>query len=295
MLDATRQIFEATKSLDERSPDRRTMVLAASALDLDLLPELYRFLQHLEPVERLDLVLYGRGGEINAARRIALVLRRFAKTLRFIVPHHCQSSCTALALSGDQIIGGDLAMFSPIDPRLNASDGVGEESPSALASEDVRLFREMGEKWFGISADERAQLLEYLAASIFPTTLTSLYRASEEVKAIGEELIKFQLPEVSSKGRTQIIEQLLFGYHSHSYSLTIDDLEKLGLNVARDPQVESEAWKIAQQLPHIVGGGARQSPQDPRTDVLIGTGDEVRVRQWLPGTMAPSWSNVLVE
>jgi len=290
-LKAADQIASTVGAL-QAARGRRTLLLAASSLDLELLPELYSSLEQVGRGE-LDVVLYGRGGEINAARRIALLLRKYATKLCFIVPHHCQSSYTALALSGDKIVGGDLAMFSPIDPRLNASQSTDEDSPSALASEDIRVFREMGEDWFGVDKQGCVQLLEYLAASIFPTTLTSLYRSTREVKSIGEELIGFQLPQTSIEDRAAIVDQLLFGYHSHSFSLTINDLHQLGLNVSRDAEAEALAWKIAQQLPQIVGGGARQSPQESRTDVLIGSVDELRVRQWVPGAMGPVWTSLV--
>jgi hypothetical protein len=277
----------------EQIRQSKVLVLAASMLDMEFLPNLYDVLTDIGHTERLDVVLYGLGGEINADRRIALLLHEFTDNLSFIVPHHCQSACTILALSGQQIIAGDVALFSPIDPRLNSAGEANDDSPGAIASEDIRLFCKMSEDWFGIEGEDvRSQLLSSLAGSIFPTTLTSLYRSTLELKSIAEELLGYQLGHQSSQQRTKIVEQLLFGYHSHSFALTGDNLAQIGLEVARDKAVEKLAWAISAQLRAVIGGGARQTPQDPRNDVLLATSDHVTVRRRYPGIMAPVWESL---
>ena len=65
----------------ERRRDSRVLVLAASHLDMELLPALYRHCRALAPARRLDVVLHGRGGVVHAARRIALLLREQAAHL----------------------------------------------------------------------------------------------------------------------------------------------------------------------------------------------------------------------
>lgn len=271
----------------------KVLVLAASMLEMEFLPNLYDVLHNIGHVERLDIVLYGRGGEINAARRIALLLHEFTNHLCFIVPHHCESACTILTLSGHEIIPGDVALFSPIDPLLNAAETTSDNSPGALASEDIRLFCEMSEEWFGIAGEEsRSQLLAALASSIFPTTLTSLYRSTLELKSIAEELLAFQLPQKLSQDRTKIIEQLMFGYHSHSFALTGDNMIQIGLAVSRENEVEAFAWKISTQLRAVIGGGVRQTPKDPRNDVLFATKDYVTVRRRYPEIITPVWETM---
>ena len=46
----------------------RVLVLAATNLDMDLLPALHRQCSVLGPVERLDVVLHGRGGGVGPVR-----------------------------------------------------------------------------------------------------------------------------------------------------------------------------------------------------------------------------------
>lgn len=279
----------------EHKRKSKVLVLAVSVLDSEFLPQLYEVLRDIGKTERLDVVLYGRGGEINTARRIALLLHEFTENLCFIVPYHCQSSCTVLTLSGHEVIASDLATFSPIDPRLNTIDASGTDGIQELDSENIRLFNEMCKNWFDVDIQQeetRMQLLASVASSIFPTTLTSLYRSTLELKSIAEELLTFQLPNESVQRRADIVNQLLFGYHSHSYAITRTDLLQIGLKVSRDETVEGMAWQIAKELNAIIGGGVRQTPQDPRNDVLLATSSYALVRQRHIDVMSPTWQEI---
>ncbi len=279
----------------ERARTGRVLILAASVLDSEILPHLYEVLREIGKTERLDVVLYGRGGEINAARRIALLFHEFTENLCFLVPYHCQSSYTVLTLSGHEVIASDLATFSPIDPRLNTIEGNNADNIQELDSENVRLFSEMCQNWFDLDIQQeeiRMQLLASVASSIFPTTLTSLYRSTLELKSIAAELLKFQLPNESDQHRNDIINRFLFGYHSHSYAITRADLIQIGLKVARNETVEALAWQVAKKLNAVIGGGVRQTPQDPRNDVLLATSSHVYVRQRHIDVISPIWQEI---
>ena len=244
-------------------------------------------------VQKLDVLLYGNGGETNTARRIGLLLHEFCEQLSFIVPHHCQSACTLLALTGKEIIAGDLALFSPVDPGLTSTSDTPSGSPGTLASEDVRLFCDMAEQWFGVSDQaSKHQLLEALMHSVFPTTLTSLYRSTEEQRQIAEELLAFHQPDNQDFPKAQVIEQLMHGYHSHHYSLTGNDLAALGLNITRNQEVELIAWRIASKLGANIGSRAMQSIDEPLNDMLIASKESTFIRQKHPHVPAPSWQNI---
>lgn len=267
----------------------RVLVLAASQLDMEMLPELYRQLRSIGRGERLDVVLQCRGGVVNAARRIALLLREYTQRLSFIVPFHCQSSATLLTLAGDEIIAGELAIFSPIDPHLQGDADGGESS--AVSSQDIQRFGEMCAAWFGADAGQaRAEALSLLSASVFPPTLTAFYRTTLELRQIGEELLRHQLPQCDAEARARIVEHLMSGYHSHHYAITGDELAALGLRVRSEPGIDDLAWDISQMLQAHIGGGARASVEAPVQDALLATRDGVAVRFRRPEGLLPRWS-----
>ncbi len=270
----------------------RVLVLACSNLELDLLPALYDTLRGLGHTPRLDVVLSCRGGMVNAARRIALLLREFTDHLAFIVPHHCESAGTLAVLAGHEIVAGPVALFSPIDPSLQTSPSA--DGPPAICAEDVRLFGEMSRDWFGLPQDP-ARSLSVLCENIFPTTLTAFYRATLEVQAIGAELLALHMPPTPGGTRSPIVDALLFGHHSHGYALTREELAALGLPLRRDPATEDLAWEIAGELRGAIGGGARASEDDDWFDALFATRDGARRRRRSPGGPAPAWEAGEVE
>ena len=265
----------------------RALVLAASHLDLELLPAIYEQCRQIGQVARLDVVLHGRGGVVNAARRIALLLRQHARHLTFIVPFHCQSAATLLCLGADEVIAGDLALFSPIDPQLNGVDG------GAFSSLDIKVFGDMAERWFGVDAGEaRQQSLSLLCGSVFAPSLTAFYRTTLELAQIGEELLAWQLPDHLPEARRAIVEQLMAGYHSHNYALTREELAALGLRMARDEDAERLGWAISTQLQASIGGALRSAPEQAWNDALLATRDGVLLRRQQPGGFAPQWSTM---
>ena len=260
--------FRSTLAQIEQRRDSKVLVLAATNLDLDLLPQLYNELQASGPVRQLDLVLQSRGGEVNASRRIAMLLRSYCEQLHVLVPFYCQSAATLLALAADQIIAGELAMFSPIDPHLHGS-GAGE-TETAISSLDICKFKDMAADWFGLNSEQsQTALLTTLCEQLFPPTLTGFYRANTEVQAIGEQLLQWQLPELSSAQRAAMIRNLLTGYHSHHYALSGQEMQHLGFKVKRDPELEALLWRLSLPLQQSVGAGTRQSADDAWIDAAL--------------------------
>ena len=195
-----------------------------------------------------------------------------------------------MALGAHEIIAGPLALFSPIDPLMNSMTSLEDGTPGSISAQDIRLFGEMARNWFRL--DERdacVQSLSMLSGSIFPTTLTSFYRSALELQEIGEQLLALQLPDESIENRSKIIEQLLYGYHSHGYFLTRDELKKLGLKVRCEPEIEALIWELSRQIRITIGSGLRISPDDAWNDTLIATAKTTRIRQRQPGTISTNW------
>ena len=276
----------------EARRDSRVLVLACSNLELDLLPALYDTLRELGRAPRLDVVLSCRGGLVNAARRIALLLRDFTDHLAFIVPHHCESAGTLAVLAGHEIVAGPVALFSPIDPSLQTAPSA--DGPPAICAEDVRLFGEMSRDWFGLPEDP-ARSLSVLCENIFPTTLTAFYRATLEVQAIGAELLALHMPQAPGETRSRIVDALLFGHHSHGYALTREELAQLGLPVRRDPPVEDLAWQVAGELRGEIGGGARRAEDHDWFDAIVATREGAQRRRRSPTGPAPAWEAEEIE
>ncbi len=209
-------------------------------------PVLYECLQSIGAVDRLNLVLYAEGGSINSARRIALLLRNYSHQLTISVPYKAHSAGTLLCLAADQLILGTLASFSPLDPYIgSARDGI--SSPPAISSEEILATLQMAKSWFGLESDDaRLEIFRILSSHIFPTTLSALYRADLQVREIGDELLSYQIQDDATL-RHSIIDKMVSGYHSHDYTITRIEAQKLGLHVQfAGPEEDRILWKILQ-------------------------------------------------
>lgn len=292
MSDDAQALSAAIRTL-EATGQARVLVFGATSLDIDLLPPLYETLRGIGRADRLDVLVFCRGGSVNAARRIALLLHEFTDRLRFIVPHYCESAATLMVLAAQEIVAGPLAIFSPTDPHLTSAEGGRDGSPSALSSQDIRLFRQMSQDWFGMD-DEQAQqrALPLLCESIFPTTLTSLYRCTREVQSISNELLALHVPDGTAARRAKIADTLLFDFHSHTYALTRDDLARIGLPVTRDADVEAIAWDIACHVRARIGAESRQSLEGDWYDAMLATRDGGTRRRRSREAIASVWEAI---
>jgi hypothetical protein len=280
-------LFHALNVL-ERQQGCRYLILAASQLDMHLLPELYDELQGVGRVDRLNVLLHCRGGEVNAARRVALLLREFAKEVNFVVPYWCESASTLLSLSGDHIYYLPTAIFTPIDPHLLGADQSGEAT--SLSALDIREFGNMSEQWFGVASDTaRTEALSLLCASVFPPTLTAFYRTTKEVRQIASQLLAFQQSANAEDERSKVVEQLMCGFHSHGYALTGPELEALGVSAGPLRDGGAEVWALSRQLQNYVGGHLRTSPEQPWCDALIATTQGTRTRRRSAEGLSGTW------
>lgn len=270
----------------------RLLVFAASNLETDLLPALYDTLREIGRTERLDVLLQCHGGEVTAARAIALLLHQFTDRLAFIVPERCTSSATILALSGHEIVAGPAALFSPVDPLLQGPSSGSDDSLGSISAQDVRLFGAMGRDWFGVAEGEAGpRALSVLCDNVFPTTLTSFYRSTLEVEAVCLELLSLHMDPGSGAEKKGIVDNLLYGHHSHGFTLMRGDLAALGLPLRADPETEDFAWEVARVLRASVGGGTRRVAEDDWTDVLLATRTGSRRRRRSREALGPSWES----
>ena len=267
---------------------RSLLILAASQLDMQLLPKLYNSLQQLPSGEPLDLLLLSRGGDINASRRIAMLLRQHCGPLTVLAPYHCESAATLLALAADHIVTGPMSCFSPIDPHVQVGN---DDSSCSISVEDIRQLPLMAQNWFDLSAADNPELLNMLAAEFTASSLTRFYRAEAETRQIANQLLQWQLPALDEAQRDAIVTQLMCGYHSHSFALDGFELAALGLQVQHCAHTAKRMWPLADLLAARISGGARQHLSDPWLNAAILTHRSWQARQVHPDGAHMSWQS----
>src|SRR3954449_3666199 len=71
---------------------------AGAQIGDDAIRPLYDHLREIDHTEKLDLVIYSRGGEIDVPWRLATALRSVAPEWNILIPFRANSAATLLAL-----------------------------------------------------------------------------------------------------------------------------------------------------------------------------------------------------
>lgn len=294
--------FNALKLL-EQHVEHTLFLLAIDKMDMSFMPTIYDALINIKkPVKThltasgklpvLTVLLYGCGGEINAAKRIALLLHDFAEKVHFIVPYHCQSACTLLVLSGQKVVASRTALFSAIDPSLT-SYTANEGQPNTINSEDIRQLPDAAKSWFGASEQTISDVvLPYALQSLFPSAFTGLFRAEQEQFLITQSLLSLSQQFNCENDIQRVATALIKRFPSHHFSLRANDLISLGCPVEQDAYVEKLAWPIAKWLIGTLGSKAMTDINQPLIDAAIGTHHYLLKRERIANVPAPKWSEV---
>lgn len=259
----------------------RPALLYYATLNDETVDVLYQCLRRLGPTERLDLVLCTTGGFVTTTRRIALLLREYARQLTILVPYRARSAGTLLCLSADELVLTPLSELSPLDPCISAVDGP-PNAQGMISAADIRAFRDMSEDWFGVTREEdRLQVLALIAQRFFPTSLSTFYRSDRLIREVARELLRYQLPGQDAEAQ-RIADQLAGGYHSHDYGITRSEARALGLRVhhasAREEVLLWELWQACRQQMAAYPG---QEPQELVGLIATITFQAREVHRWI--------------
>jgi hypothetical protein len=218
----------------------------------DDVPLLFQCLRQREPVDRLDLVLHTAGGSMPSAHWLCHLLHAYGKHLSVLVPYKARSAGTLLCLGSHEIVMGPLAQLGPIDPQMAQRESSVAGNPPVISAEDIRAFQHMAKTWFGIEESQHnIQLLQLLCERIFPTSLTTFFRAAQQIEATTEQHLRIHLPEASPQQRQKIAEYFIQGCYSHDHIITRDDAREIGLSITSPSQQEEallwQIWEMCSQ------------------------------------------------
>lgn len=243
----------------------------------------YTLLRQLGPQQALDVVFQSPGGDPVLARQLAILLRTYTRQLSIWVLHEVRSAGTLFCLAADELLMCPISALGPIDPQVPGSlSAQGEQArasaweenrsvPRSIATEEVRLFREMARHWFGVgeSVEEQLSLLHTFNQRIFPTTLTAFYRADQEMRQAADELLRYHQPDASL--RQQISNQLIGGYFSHAHAIHEEEARALHLPVRHAGKEEEDClWQLLNWM-RAYCGETRVDPTEPEHPFAVGT------------------------
>lgn len=191
----------------------------------------------------LDVIIDSGGGDIDAAYNLARLFRRYGKErLTFIIPRWAKSAATLLICAGDEILMTPVAELGPLDPQITTTNPLEQrmESFSPLHIEStLQLIREEFSKGNSQLAEGLMQRLQ------FPLTLGSFKKLLDVGREYVEKLLSSRMLKENEPRAKHIGEVLTTGYADHSWCITIEEAQELGLKAREiEGTVLDLVWRI---------------------------------------------------
>ena len=117
----------AIDALHAAYPDRDFLLLSAG-ISRQLHHDLSRLIADSQKHDKCTVFLTTRGGDPDGGFRIARCLQHHYRHIRLVVPSHCKSAGTLIAIGAHELAIGDLGELGPIDIQVLKSSELQERS-----------------------------------------------------------------------------------------------------------------------------------------------------------------------
>jgi len=210
----------------------------------DLKEPLFRVLKETcKSDDKLDVLLYTRGGATNAVWPIVGLLREFDADFEVLVPFRAHSSGTMLALAAKKIVMSPLAELSPIDPttanQFNPRDPGNQQARLGIAVEDVTSYQEFWKQVFDVNQGEsqneeekRARFvllqphLMRLSTEVHPLALGNVQRVYMQIRVLAKMLLGHH-HKSDDEALKHIIDSFTKGYYSHHHMINRNEAQAI--------------------------------------------------------------------
>lgn len=220
----------------------------------DALPQIYDKLHAIGKNERIDLLLYTRGGITEVCWRLLNLLREYCGHLGVIVGTRVQGAGAVLALGADEIVMGPLSEVGGIEALrkhpLLPRDELNQPMPVSL-SEIKGLMRFLA-SYGGQAADKsdqslKPEMLSALLQQIHPLAIANLQQADTLARDVARRAMQTHMHSEDDAKVERLVDLFNGGFHSPMYTAGRNELREAGLPVTdADDELWSSIWGLVQ-------------------------------------------------
>jgi hypothetical protein len=240
----------------------------------DALPQIYDKLQASGKRERIDLLLYARGGVTEVAWRLLNLLRDYCDHLGVIVGTRVHGAAALLALGADEILMGPLSELGSVEGvrrhPLMPRDETGQPLPLTLSELDILIDylsgtgsrepetapRKPGDTdnlaRTAAAGQEGArtpnpELLSVIFQHVNPLVLANLKQADRLSRDVTRKALYMHMGADDEEGIERLVDLFNGGFHSPIYTASRAELHDAGLPVtALENELWSQVWNLVQ-------------------------------------------------
>jgi hypothetical protein len=190
----------------------------------------YEIAKDLKTEKVIYFFLKSHGGDGKASLRIVNLIRQHTKKLVSLIPLECASAATMLALGSDKIEMGPLAYLTAVDTSLTHDLSPIDKNNSLVSVSQDELSRVIN-LWNKEGKTNDINPYSSLYNYVHPLVVGAVDRASSLSIKICKEILSYH--QKDEKKAELISNHLNSSYPSHSYPITFNEAQKIGLNVAQ--------------------------------------------------------------
>jgi hypothetical protein len=225
---------------------------ATAQIGDDAVRQLFEHLRQVGHVDKLDFLIYSRGGAIDVPWRIVTSLRRSSDEWHALVPFRANSAATLIALGADTIVLGQQGELGPIDPILGiqrmvpqpgGGQGLHQEN---IGVEDVMAYVRFITERAGLTDQEALSVgLSKLTDRMDAVALGNLYRTHQHIRDVARRLLQSRQEPATEQAMAAIIETLAERVYAHGHAIGLTDAKEIGLPVRAASDDEDDAmWSL---------------------------------------------------
>jgi hypothetical protein len=244
---------------------------AAAQIGDDALRPLYDHLREIGHAEKLDLVIYSRGGNIDFPWRIATALRSASDRWNLLVPFRANSAATLLALGADEIVMGPHGECGPIDPimditRLVDQPGNGKTMVQDTVNvEDIMAYLRFARERAGLETQGAlSSSLGKLADRLDPVSLGNAYRTHSHIRDLATRMINSRAEPPGMDVIEKIVKTLAEQTYAHGHAIGRTAASNLGLPVT-DAVDDVPSWRM--RLRSYITASSESVTPSPRESI----------------------------
>lgn len=241
---------------------------ASAQIGDDAVRPLYDHFRRIGKVDKVDLLIYSRGGSTDTPWRIVSLVREFAEEFAVLVPYRAMSAATMIALGADEIVMCPKGELGPIDPQLKQihSSPDGERTQEEISVEDIMAYVRFLKDEVGLSdqnvlGTQAASLTDKLS----PQILGKIYRGHSHIRSVARKLLEAHSAkfEIDGPAIDVIVDTLAEKTFEHGHAIGRREAREIGLNIVEPEKTcEDLIWSIFEEYENLF---CLNSPIDPNT------------------------------
>jgi hypothetical protein len=217
----------------------------------DVIPVFYRHLEQSEKRDKIELLLYTRGGDVLTPWRLVHLIREYTNHFNVLVPFRATSAGTLICLGANEIVMTKMGELGPIDPSVvnafNPQDPINPAARIPVNVEDVYTYLTLAREKAGLNSDTAlAQAFTLLAERIHPLALGNVHRNYLLIRSLAYKMLRLRCNFCDPEKLKSIVDNLTEKLYAHNHMISRREaVEEIGLHVTvPSRQEEHLLWEL---------------------------------------------------